>query len=109
MVFGRGPVYASHSMTVAKTGSNSDTLRERLKDKRREWQANRKAALAKDPRVQVMRQMHKDRVRAAYEKAKIYRKGIAAKQKERRRERKADQRAEQDAALREKVHPATRP
>ena len=108
MASARSAVYASHSMTVAKTRSNSETLRERLKEKRREWRAERKVALAKDPRVQAMKQTLKDRARAAYEKAKIYRKAIAAKQKERRRERKAEHRADRNAALRDKVHPATR-
>ena len=95
-------------MTSDKTG-NTVTLRERLKERRREWAASRKAALAKDPRVQAMKQTIKDRVRAAYERSKVYRKAIGAKQKERRRERKAEQRAERDDALREKVRPATRP
>ena len=94
-------------MTSDKT-SNTVALRERLKERRREWAASRKAALAKDPRIQAMKQTMKDRARAAYEKAKVYRKANAAKQKERRRKRKAEQRAERDDGLREKVHPATR-
>ena len=82
--------------------------RERLKLRSREWQAKRRAALAKDPRVQAMKQALKERTHAAYEKAKVYRKAIAAKQKQAQRARKAEQRAARDAALREKVHPATR-
>jgi hypothetical protein len=55
-----------------------------------------------------MKQALKERTHAAYEKAKVYRKAIAAKQKQAQRARKAEQRAARDAALREKVHPATR-
>ena len=55
-------------MTADKT--RNAELRERLKQKRCEWQAKRQVALANDPRVQAMKQALKERQHAAYEKTK---------------------------------------
>jgi hypothetical protein len=95
-------------MTVDKT-RNADRLRERLKEKRREWQAKRRVALANDPRVQAMKLVLKARQRAAYEKAKVRRRVFVAKLKASRRERKAEQPTQSDAALTPGLRPATRP
>ena len=93
-------------MTFDKT--RNAEWREHLKEKRREWQVKRRVALANDPRVLAIKQALKERRHAAYEKAKVYRKAIAERKKKLRREREAEQRAQRDAVLREKVHPATR-
>ncbi len=81
--------------------------RERMKQKRREQQAQRRKARAADPRVQAMKQVIKERRRAAYEKAEARRKALAEAQKQSRRARKAEQRAERDAALLQQLRPAT--
>ena len=87
-------------------GSGRDD-RERAKEARREANARRRAALEVDPRFQAMKQARKDQLRAAYAKAKERRKAIAAELKQQRRERRASERAERDAALMKLIHPAT--
>jgi len=82
--------------------------RERLKQRRREWQAKRRVALANDPRVVAMKLALKERRHAAYEKTKAYRKAVVAKQKQARRERKAEERTQRDTALRQMLRPATK-
>jgi len=83
--------------------------RERMKEKRREHQQQRRAELAADPRVQAMKQALKERRHADYERAKAWRKQRAKETKQREGEHAIEERARRDAALKDLIRPATTP
>jgi hypothetical protein len=88
-------------------GNNDNEWRERMAQKHRELQAERRAQLAAHPRVQAMKQALKERRRAAYELTKQRCNERALERKKRELESARADRVAQDAALSAKVRPAT--
>jgi hypothetical protein len=85
-----------------------DGWRERMKEKRRTEQKQRRAALAADPRVLAMKEALKERQRVARQQAKERRKQIVDERKRHARAEAIADRAERAAELRAKIRPATR-